>query len=218
MIARLFKSHRPAAALGLGCFLLLFFFSPPAFGSSKGAMEIGLSSHYAWPQQDVADLSPGLDYGAVFHYWLTRTTSVLVGLETVTFECPLKVDGRSKRLLFQAVMLELGVRYRPEVDFIFKPYLEAGVGYQFWSTDPSPSFLDSRSGNSLAYFAGLGLEREFAGRFTWGLNLRYHYFPMRENLEREVFTNPDGSYLVEKDAIREVVFVSAGFELTWRFR
>lgn len=201
--------------------MLLFLFSllicSPSL-AERGAMEIGLSSHYSWPQMDVDEFDPALDYGFIFHYWLNDTTSFQAGFEQLAFEGPLKVDGKDKGMVFDVGVIELGIRYRPEVDFLFKPYLEGGFGYQFWSTKPGASIIESRNGGTIAYFAGTGLEYEFYHTVTAGLNLRYRYMPMNEKLEEEAITIGPNLYDVKDTKLEMAGYPSAGFELVWRFK
>lgn len=189
-------------------------FAVPA-RAEKGAMEIGLAARYAWPQMDLSRLEPGLDYGVIFHYWLNSTTTVDVGIDSLTHRAPLMVDGAEQDLIFQTYVVEVGMRYRPKLDFFLQPFAELGVGYQFWSVDLEPSALDDRSGSAMAYYAGLGLDYPFLGQFSAGIDARYWYLPMQESLEEKV--SAIGGDETKTD-LRNAGFLAAGIELTWKFK
>ncbi len=183
----------------------------------KGTMELGLSAHYNIPQQDVSDMEPAMGYDIIFHYWLTSTTTVTGTLDYMSYEWPFEVDGEDEGLDYTAYLLGVGIRYRPELDLWVRPYGEVGIGYQTWTAYPGVTGIDSRSGGSVAYYGGLGFERELFHAFTAGINTRYVYMPMNERLESEA-TLSGGDYRLEKTPIREVGFVTAGMEFTWKFR
>jgi hypothetical protein len=204
------------AALAL--FLALAFSGPALAEVGKGTMQIGLSTHYVWPQMDVKDFEPNYDWGLVFHYWLNRTTTIMVGFEQLEFEVPFEVDGEDEDLGFSTGVLELGVRYQARVDLLAKPYVEAGLGYQTWTIDPGADFLDSRNGGRVIYFAGAGLSGQLGYWFAASLNLRYFYMPMNDEIEREAVSVGVDTYAVDEDPLENLGFFSAGVELVWRFK
>jgi len=206
---------RPALALALG--LGAFWLSASA-RAEKGAMELGLSGRWAWPQQDAGDFDPGLGYGFIFHYWLTRTTSIEAAYDYLQFQGPLPVDGEDKGQTYTASVIEAGVRYRPPVDFLLKPYVEGGAAYQFWEIKPGLSALEGISGANFAAFAGAGAEYEVLPTVTLGVGCRYLYLPMQTHLDHEVRTLAPGKYAIREVPFENVGIVSAGVELTWRFR
>ncbi len=183
--------------------------------AEKGAVHLGLASHFVWPQMDVAEFEPGLSYGAVFHYWLNDTTSIELGYEYMNFKSPLDAGGEGEHISYVTNIIEGGARYRPELDFIMTPFVEAGIGYQFWSTDPGVDFLDSRSGNSVAYFLGSGLVYHFRKLFLASLSVRWHYMPMHEHIVVE--TDDAGGNVRERN-LRDVSYLSAGIEMVWRLK
>jgi opacity protein-like surface antigen len=193
-------------------------FSLAGGAAGKGAMEIGLAAYYGWPTGDAQEFEPNYSYGMVFHYWLNDTSTVLVGWDMMSHEVPFTVDGEDENFLYNALVLYVGARYRPEVDIFFKPYLEGGMGYQMWSTNRVPKMVDEREGSSVAYFAGTGWEYDLAHTFTVGTSFRYYYMVMAEKMEeRSVTTGPD-SRKKYKDPFVNVGFATAGIELTWRFK
>lgn len=198
-------------------FLFSFLICSPS-PASRGAMEIGLSSHYAWPQMDMDEFDPAPNYGFFFHYWLNDTTSFELGFEQLAFQGPLKVDGNDKGMVFDVGVILFGIRYRPEVDFLFKPYLEGGFGYQTWKTKPGTSIIEGRNGGTVAYFAGTGLDYEFYHAVTAGLNLRYLYMPMNEKIESEAITIGPDLYDIKDTKLEMAGYPSAGLELVWRFK
>lgn len=211
------RTNLKALTAGFVLFMALFIPQLTFAQKSKGTMELGLAAHYNVPQQDVSDLEPGMGYNIVFHYWLTSTTTVTGTLDYMSYEWPLEVDGEDESLDYTAWVLSVGIRYRPELDLWVRPYGEAGLGYQSWTTYPGVSGIDSRQGGSVAYYAGLGFERELFHAFTVGFNARYFYMPMNERLESEA-RSTGGDYKIDKTSIRDVSFMNAGLEFTWKFR
>jgi len=206
-----------AVAIGLALFAIIFSAETAQAAKSKGTMEIGLSSHYNIPEQDVEDMDPAMGYGIVFHYWLTSTTTVTGTLDYMSYEWPFEVEGEDEGLDYTTWILGVGVRYRPELDLWIRPYGEAGIGYQTWTSYPGVTGIDSRNGGSVAYYGGLGFDRELFHAFTLGFNARYVYTPMNDRLESEAWRS-GGEYRLDKTPIREVGYVTAGLELTWTFR
>ncbi|HUT54260.1 MAG TPA: outer membrane beta-barrel protein [bacterium] len=192
--------------------------APARADGGKGAMQIGLSSHCLWPQADADSLDPAFDYGVIFHYWLNSTTSIMAGVEMLSLNAPLLVDGKDEGITFSTTALMAGVRYRPKIDLWLRPYAELGVGYQSWQTNPGLSELKSRSGSSVLYFAGGGLSYDFRHALTAGVNVRYLYFPMNENLESRALHKTGKKYNVTTDPFENVGFVTAGVELVWKFK
>jgi opacity protein-like surface antigen len=205
-------------AAALAAALLLLASAPALAEGGKGTMQIGLSCHYLWPQGDASVFDPAPEYGAIFHYWLNTTTSIMAGVEMISLTAPLEVNGNNEGLNFNTYALMAGGRYQPKLDFRVKPYVELGVGYQNWTLNPDPSFIDSRSGASVLYFAGGGLNYDFRHVLTAGLNVRYLYYPMIERLEREAVPRAGGRYNVISEPFKNVGFVTAGFELVWKFK
>jgi len=210
------RANGVLAALAL--FMALAFSCPALAELSKGTMQVGLSTHYLWPQMDVSEFEPNYDWGLVFHYWLNRTTTIMVGFEQLEFDAPFEVDGEDEGLSFSTGVLELGIRYQARVDLWAKPYFEAGIGYHTWTIDPGADFLDSRTGGRIAYFAGTGLAVQLGYSFAAGVNLRYLYMPMSDAIEREAVSTGGGGYLVEEDPLENPGFLSAGVEIVWRFK
>lgn len=199
-------------------FMVVMLVAHPAVAEGKGSMQIGLAVHYLTPCRDASDFEPDPGYGAVFNYWLNSTTTILVTVEQLSFHVPLEVDGDDEGSRFTATVLGAGIRYHPELDLWIDPYFEAGLAYQSWSIDPSPRFIDARNGGSVAYFAGAGLNHEIRHSVTAGLNLRYYYLPMQEQIEREAVSFPGGGHHVTRAPLRELGFLSAGIEVEWRFK
>jgi len=194
-----------------------------ALAEGKGSIEFGLSSHFNVPVADAADFDPALNnnyVGLIFHYWLNDTTSVMAGLSELSFPASIEVNGSGEEFRYGTWVLFGGVRYRPELDIIARPYIEAGLGYQSWRTYDVPDMIDERSGGALAYYAGAGLEYDLLHTMTAGLNLRYLYTPMNDRIETEAVSDPlnPGIWDVEKSPLEQVGFVSVGIELTYRFR
>ena len=204
--------------MALGAGLAAMLISGPAWAYGKGAMELGLSSHYDWPGMDASVFDPAFDYGLVFHYWLNDRSSIMAGFDQLAFSAPFEVDGSDEGLDYTSSVFMGGLRYRPEMDFALRPYLEGGVGYESWTVKPGGGSLDNRSGSSVAYFAGTGLEYEIRRALTVGVNYRYLFYSMKENLEREAVSVPGGNYDVSKDPFKSVGFGTLGIELTWRIR
>lgn len=196
--------------------ILFFLFLPLTSRAEKGTMQIGLASHWAAPQMDLSELDPGLAYGLIFHYWLNDTTTIVVGYEEFRFDGPLEIDGEDEGLEFTTNVIMFGARYRPEVDFFLGPYLEMGVGYQTWKVNPDP--LDSRSGGTMAYLAGVGIEQDILHAVTLSAGLRYLYMPMGEKIETEATMVAADTYEVEKDELVDGGYITAGVELVWKFK
>lgn len=195
-----------AAALGAG----------PA-RAEKGAMEIGLAARPVWPTADLESLEPAFGYGAIFHYWLTSTTTVDVGIDYYPLTAALDYGDREVDLDFTSALFEVGLRYRPKLDFLLIPYAEVGLGYQFWSSSLDLPGNEVRRGNSIAYYGGVGFDWRLSEQLTAGVNGRYTFLAMQEQLEDEVLVS--GTEVdVEKTDLVAGGLVTAGVELTWRFK
>jgi opacity protein-like surface antigen len=211
--------ERMGAGLAAAALLAALFPGSPARAeAAKGTMQIGLASHYVWPQADADRLEPAADYGVIFHYWLNSTTSIMAGVDMLSFHAPLEVDLKDEGLTFSTTTIMAGVRYNPRIDLWIRPYAELGLGYQSWQIKPGPSGITSRSGSSVLYFAGAGLSYDFRQAFTAGLNLRYIYFPMNEGLDVSAVHKTGKKYDVTRDTFNDVGFLTAGVELVWKFK
>jgi len=186
--------------------------------AQKGAMQIGLAGHYVWPSMDVAELGPAPAYGIVFHYWLNDTTSIMGSFEQYQFTTDIDVDGSDEDMIYSTSIIEVGVRYHFMVDLFAKPYVEGGVGYQLWITDPDVDFIDGRNGGSIAYFAGAGFDYVFRKSLTISLGGRYHYMPMSEKIEDEATMISPDVYEVDKTKLENVGYAQAVIEFAWRFK
>lgn len=206
-----------SGALAAAAVLLALGFSSTAPAATKGAMEIGLGGRYVWPQWDLAHLEPAFVYNLTFEYWLNTTTTVVAQYDQMSFVSPLEVNHRTEDLRFNTGVLTGGARYRPKLDLWIQPYLEAGLGYQNWNTNSDLRQVKSRSGSSIAYYAAGGLEYEFRHSLIVGLDVRYLFTPMKENLETSV-TGASGNWEVRQDPLKEAGYLSAGVQVVWKFR
>lgn len=190
----------------------------PAGAQQKSAMNIGLAARYAWPQADLEPLDPALSYGIVFHYWLTTTTSVDVGLDRFALTRAIDAPGGDADLDFELWDLTVGLRYRPKLDLLVRPYAEVGVGYEFWTLKLDVDGYENRSGGSMVYYAGIGYDWEFIEDWSLTTGARYYYVPLAEKLENEVLSVTAGDIQVSEDDLVSAGLLTAGIELTWRFR
>jgi len=167
---------------------------------------------------DLDTLDPALGYGIVFHYWLTSTTSVDVGLDRFAMATTVGAPGGEADLDFEFWDLAVGLRYRPKLDIFLRPYAEVGAGYEFWTVSLDVDGYENRSGSSMVYYAGLGCDWEFAEDWSLTTGARYYYAPLAEKLEKEVLTVTPNKVETEKDDLTSAGMLTAGIELTWRFR
>ncbi len=211
-------ARRPAAMV-LAVFFCLFMGAFPALAGEKGAMEIGLSWHYPMAQGDASELESGMAYGAMFQYWLNSTSTIVVGLDHLSFEVPFTLDGEDVGGTYVSNVIHFGLRYRPELDLWIRPYAEAGLGIQFWNLEYDAAYVDRGGGGSIAYWAGAGLEYEFLEDFALGLNARYYYTPLDDNMEYAAETMPSrDKFFIHRDELKSVGFFEAGVEITWKFK
>jgi len=207
--------YRLLPAVALAAAVLAAF---PARAQQKGAMQIGLAARYTWPGMDLQTLEPAPDYGLIFHYFLTSTTSIDVNVDYLMLSKSLDAPGGHADLDYTMGDLAFGMRYRPKLDLVVRPFAEGGLGYEFWSSKLDVSGAQTRTGNSIIYYAGLGYDWEFAEDFTMTTTARYYYLPLREHLEDEVVTSAGGAQRVHSADVLNASLMTAGIELTWRFK
>jgi Outer membrane protein beta-barrel domain len=200
------------------CMAGVFLMSATASAKDKGTMEIGLSAHYDIAQGDARDFDPGTSYGIIFHYWLNSTSTIMLAYDQFAFKAPLETDGSDKDMNYNIQALEAGWRYHPEIDLFMKPYVEVGFGYHNWYLDPGWSVIDNREGSSFLYFLGLGLSYELRHKMTISANTRYYYMAMNENIETRATETGPGIYEIDKDPLKDVRYLAAGIEFTWKIK
>ena len=206
--------------LSLVCLALAAMLVPaaPARAQQKGAMQIGLAARYAWPGMDMQSLGPAPGYGVVFHYFLTSTTSIDAGFDYLALTKSIDAPGSNVDLDYTQWALSMGLRYRPKVDFVVRPFVEGGVGYEFWTTKIDVSGSENGSGNSVVYYGGLGFDWEFVEDWTLSGGARYLYLPQTGKLESEVVAGTGGKQQVNYDDLNNGALTTVGIELTWRFK
>ena len=190
----------------------------PARAQQKGAMQIGLAARYAWPGMDLQDFDPAPDYAVVFHYFLTSTTSVDANLDYLLLTKSIDAPGGNLDLDYTQWALSMGLRYRPKVDFVVRPWVEGGLGYEFWSTKLDLSGSENGGGASIIYYGGLGFDWEFIEDWTLSGEARYTYLPQKGSMDSEVVTRKGGALHVNNEDFLNGALTTAGIELTWRFK
>ncbi|GEM_PF-6870170 len=182
--------------------------------------EFGAQAGYHVPQLDVKDFSPDLlFYGAAFHYWMndTSTLDVFVNQLSACRELPIYEDGQEtseEKFFYDALFVMGGVRYLPEWDIFFTPFLGLGLGIQSWTF--RCDLLDDRGGTGIAYYAVAGGGYRLSSRVRVELWSRYFYAPFNERLEKEFYLSGSGDVDREREDLKSAGFIMLGLELSFK--
>jgi hypothetical protein len=181
--------------------------------------ELSAEAGYHWPQQDVKDFSPDLLYGAALHYWMndTSTLDIFVNQFSTYREVPVYEDGQEageEKFFYDTLLVMGGVRYFPEWDIFFAPYLGLGLGIQSWTF--RCDLLDKRGGAGIAYYAVAGGMYRLTSRVRVELWSRYVYVPFNERVDKEIYLLPPGDVDREREDLESAGFLMFGMNLSFK--
>jgi hypothetical protein len=196
-------------------FLSFFIFPFPAPCADED-WELGIEGGYFWPRADVEDFSPDYSFGAGVYYWMNDTSTLdMFVSQIITYDdLPVYEDSKETdydRLSYETILLAIGVRYLPDLDVFFAPYLGMGLGLQMWTFDSD--LVDRKGSMGIFYYGVAGGEYPLTRRLRINIWSRYVHCPFNERLERELYVDASGDVDSEREDLEASHFLMVGINL-----
>lgn len=157
-------------------------------GSSRaadGEMELGLIYRYDMPTLDLQDLDAGNAYGILFRYWFNDTSTLDLEITDRGNSYQFDTYQGSEEMLLKRTGLTAALVYLPETDFIFRPALGVGLGFQIWSA--TADHVEQQNGQGFLFYGSAGFQYRVADFITLNPTVRYQYFGFNRNLVDEIY-------------------------------